>query len=205
MANRSGGKVKPGRAHETDVYFVPEVAELIIKKLLCHLPPRRSRLRIMDACAGNGVLGVAMRKVILEKTEHGITGMAFVEKKHGVDILTYKDRGGFDVIICNPPWVPVELAEKIYYKCLSLLNDGGVMFYIINNTYVYQGWQRAIKLTFQKYYFLPRYVFSWQNKKKLLDCGVMACHRGKMPAAAAHQNCYIHIPKDIYTMRLLDE
>ena len=51
-----------------------------------------------------------------------------------------------------------------------------------------------MKLKFQKYYFLPRYIFEWVEKPAL-DLGVMVFHKNEtIPNAAIKNNCYIHIP-----------
>ena len=172
MANRSGG-VRHEADGDNDVYFHRWNAEELISYLRPHYLKQldRERCRVLDACAGEGVLG----KVFARKYPQAAVVYQDI-KTSGESILDFEDDEGFDIIICNPPWIPVELPEAIYHKLDDdLLNPGGVLFFVINNTFCYQGPERALALDFQKFYFLPRYAFATSGKA-LLDCGVMVHH-----------------------------
>lgn len=187
---RSGG-VATGETHDQNVYFIPEVAEIMFDYLKPHYADYKCPL-ILDACCGSGVLGKSLSKILNGKcktTYHDIN-------MNGQSILEYKTHWKFDIIVCNPPWAPVSTAEKIYHFLISMLSDAGVLFFIINNTFMYQGWERAVELQCSRYYFLPRYVFKWSGRP-LLDCGAMVYHKSQVPDNAIPLSCYIHIPPDI--------
>ena len=71
------------------------------------------------------------------------------------------EREKFDVIICNPPW-KLNVALPIYKHLEKLLAPNGVLIFIINNVFCYQGSDRAEELDYQKYYFLPRWTLARQ-------------------------------------------
>ena len=92
---------------------------------------------------------------------------------------------------------------------MRLLYPGGLLIFIIDSTFLYQGWERAIELKYEKTYFVPRYIFDFgDNKKKklaktegksnvvLMDISVMICPEG------CKDNNYIHIPRDVYNERM---
>ena len=69
--------------------------------------------------------------------------------------------------------------------------------FCINAVFCYQGINRAKKLPFQKWYFLPRYVFQGVGKS-LLDCGVMIYHKDDIvPDNAVNLNCFIPILREM--------
>lgn len=165
---RSGGIKRPFD-NDNDVYFNDTNAF----EMLDYLYPHYSKYKypaVLDACCGKGALGNALMKI---KPCH-VTSQDI--KQSGESILDYKALYNFDIILCNPPWHPVELPEAIYYKLISMLNPDGVLIFIIDNVFCYQGIDRAKKLNFQKYYFLPRFVFK-SSGKNLLDCGVLTYHK----------------------------
>ncbi len=200
MGKRTSGIAKKGFKNKSfddnDVYFSEEVADVMIRTLKNHITYKKNP-KILDACAGpDGVLGKTLAK-------HCKTEEVWLQdiKYNGKSILNYKPDMKYDLIICNPPFVPVELAEDIFHHLYSLLDDDGIMFFVINLTFFYQGWERAKKLIYQKIYFLPRYVFAWMNRP-LLDVGVAVTHKNKiMPKQAIQNNCYIHIPKNMCNLQ----
>jgi len=202
MPGKTGGTRK-NKVNDQNIKFIPEVAEIIFNYLKPHytIPTPNGTIQILDACCGDGVLGKSIKKII-ENHEYTYQDIKIklelqdikINKK---SILKEKYKTKFDIIVSNPPWHPVTLSENIYWKLISLLSDNGVLFYIIDNTFCYQGWDRAKELLYQKYYFLPRYVFKWSGKK-LLDCGIMVYHRNNLiHSEAMNLNCYIHIPPNI--------
>ena len=198
---------------DNNIYFVPETAKIIIEKI-GHNFPEKTNL-ILDACANDGVLGEAVYNWYRERGEliqviyQDIKYKGYADKQIGGDILEYKPEKKFDIIICNPPWKPVTTPENIYhYLFNNILSENGILIYIIDLTFLYQGWERAIRLKYEKVYFLPRYTFNYGVNKKqkaaktggeydtvLLDVGVMICPK------KYQGNLFIHIPKDIKQRR----
>lgn len=146
---------------------------------------------MLDACAGDGVLGDAFMEKSICQSLFDIDINPGKENIIKGDVLSLKF--DFDIIICNPPW-PEKIAKEIYHHLYCLLNDGGVMFFLINNVFCYQGYDRAVELPFQKYYFLPRYAFK-ESGRPLLDCGVMVAHKGPVPATAANLSPFIPLKR----------
>lgn len=209
-AKKAGGA--QGGKHESmdnNVYFVPEVAKIVIDRLSEKFPKKANF--ILDACAGPGALGEAVYdwyRARGELPQVFYQDLAYTDpgdKQVPGDILKYKPGHHFDLIICNPPFIPVTLPEKIYHHLFDLLSKNGVLFFMCNSTFFYQGWERAIKLKYTDVYFMPRYIFDYginkkQKKQKtkgenstvLLDCQWIVC------PADCKTNKYIHIPRDIY-------
>lgn len=212
MGKRAGGVAGiPGMDNE--IYFVPEVAKIMIDKIAHHFPKYPDR--ILDACAGKGVLGEAIYNWYRKRGEliginyQDIAYKEECDKKIGGSILDYHPGFKYNIIICNPPFHPVDIAFNIWKHLMSLLYPGGLLIFIIDSTYIYQGWQRAIELKYEKTYFLPRYVFDFGNNKKkkliktkgksnvvLMDISVMICPEGYK------ENNFIYIPRDVYNARL---
>jgi len=228
-SGRPGGKTGCGKPSDTNVYTDPRVADFIFAYLKPHfddlifhtqgIKTLDRYIRIFDACSGKDhVLGNSIKNVIsqniyipnsnllLTYQDICMAGKSILNSSHGL--------GNYDIIVCNPPWHPTKQAEEIYWFLVNLLKPDGVLFFLINNVFCYQGRERAEKLLFQKFYFLPRYVFannfkmivdpvSGEEKRKyknLLDCGIMVYHKNSdMPGEAANLNCFIPIPKNIFT------
>lgn len=183
MSQRNGGSQhEPGG--DNNVYFHPRNAEEVVTYLYPHFLPRlqftpmESICSVLDACAGDGALGK-----VFETHYNCLVDYQDI-KDSGKSILEYAPEGEFNIIVCNPPWIPVKLAEAIYRHLLTLLAPGGVLLFVINNTFAYQGSERALALPFEKFYFLPRYVFA-ASGRPLLDCGVMIHHNGGIILAEA--------------------
>lgn len=198
MANRQSGVSKPGKREtdsgpKSDIYTHPLIAQRIANYLFPHYADLRGRrdLRVLDACANDGVLGNA----IMDNC--GVGELVLQDKKDsGKSILDYDFHANwFDLIVCNPPWHPVKLAEAIYHKLITGLVPDGILIFLIDITFCYQGVIRANSLTFQKFYFLPRHTFK-SSGKDLLDCGVLVCHWDeRVPEAAQRLDCFINVPK----------
>jgi len=186
---QAGGSVRKSK-YENDIYF----NYINAFEMFSYLYPHFSNIShpfILDACAGDGVLSNAIRDV--SKKVCSIICQDI--KEYGESILYYDAPTDFNIIVCNPPWIPVEEAEKIYHHLLSLLTDDGILFFIINNVFCYQGWKRAKELKFQKFYFLPRFTFL-SSGKPLLDCGVLVYHKNnEIPKEAVNLDCFINLTK----------
>lgn len=188
IGRRSGGADNPDQSIlDNDYYFDKETAEFIFKYLEPHLhfPEYPQGVSILDLCSGEScVLGTSINNII-QNSKKNIYGkslsgsmyntVTFVDKKFGNDLFTYKyQRNEYHIIVCNPPWIPVDLAFNIYKKCLKLLSPSGVLFFKINNTFIYQGPERWSELKGQKYYFLPRYVFDNSINRKIRNKNIEA-------------------------------
>lgn len=192
---RTGGKALPGFriATDNDVYFVKEEADIIFNYLLPHYENINNPV-VLDACCNDGVLGKSFEKIIdCKKVEYQDI------KKDNKSILNFFPNYKYDIILCNPPWTPVKVPLEIYNHLELLLSDIGILVFVINNVFCYQGWERASKLKYQKYYFLPRFVFKWSSRP-LLDCGIMVYHKNNIiPVGASILRPYIDIPPFIDT------
>lgn len=214
MGKRNGGISKEGKRNniqENDVFFDPITAKIISYNLSAHfieISTEKNNLKILDACANNGVLGDSVYyyakignpdqpDIYYQDIKYDIEQTMTCENMIGGNILDYKPDIKFDIIICNPPWVPVELPEAIFHHLLTLLTDDGILFFVVNLPFFYQGKDRAKKLKFQKLYFLPRYIFKHMGRS-LLDCGISVTHKdGHVPASAASKDCFIFVPPKI--------
>ena len=191
MNGRTGGKTNSERDGSQDVAFHPDNARELAQYLLPHYDRQKDAWpAVLDACSGDGVLGAAFSR---ELKALGYKPVLFeAEKKNGFDVMDLPAGEKFDVIVCNPPWA-LEQALPIYHHLENLLTKDGVMFFIINNVFCYQGSDRAECLSYQKYYFLPRWTFKPAGRP-LLDCGVMVNHKnGDMTREAAALRPYVKL------------
>jgi hypothetical protein len=191
MNGRTGGKTNIGRDHNQNVRFHTKNAIELAEYLLPHYSVLGGEINILDACAGDGVLGNAIN---IELKKHiGIdANVSFIDELYGHDV--FDENGEYDLIICNPPWA-IKQSLPIYNHLLSLLSQDGILIFIINNVFVYQGSDRAESLKYQKYYFLPRWTFKPAGRP-LLDCGVMVYHEnGQVPEDAAQLRPYIPLTR----------
>lgn len=192
-SGRTGGKTSEDRDGAQDVFFHEQNAIELAEYLLPHYWHRENTPPfILDACSGSGILGNAVKKV-LEKVNYSPV-LFSAEIKNGWDVMKTNEREKFDVIICNPPW-KLSVALPIYRHLEKLLAPNGVLIFIINNVFCYQGSDRAEELDYQKYYFLPRWTFKPAGRP-LLDCGVMVKHEnGCMGETAANLRPYIPLKR----------
>lgn len=184
--------LRPGGTHkktndepgvDNNYYFEDYQADFIFQYLKPHLENIHEP-QILDVCAADGVLG----RSILNLFDNSTAFYLDIKKcgwsiKGGEGCLNTNDLPGhnfligqpiersetYDIIVINPPWVPLLTAWQIYKKALTLLSPGGVLFFCINNTFVYQGRDRLPHLKFQKYYLLPRNVFNTPFNRKLRE------------------------------------
>lgn len=193
---KKGFKDKPST--NDDINFHPVVADLTFKYLKPHYDYIKDPL-ILDACSGiNGILG----KSLLNQYKSNNKGTLILQDIliDGTSILDFTFDVKFDIILCNTRWSPVEFTEKVFhYLYDNLLDNNGVMFFVVNNTFIYSGWKRGIKLNYQKFYFYPRYVFK-HAKKPLLDCGVITAHKGEIPLKTIDLKPFIYIPNNYMSL-----
>lgn len=184
---RAGGSRNRDHVIDENIEFPLDYADQMAKYLLPHYSNLLVTMKVLDACSGSGNLGSSFLKYSAGHV------CFYVDEFNGQDILQL-DNEKFDLIICNPPW-SLKIALKIYNKLLTLLSDDGILFFVINNVFCYQGSSRAEILKFQKYYFLPRWIFK-PSGRPLLDCGVMVYHaNGQIPKEAADLAPYIPLIK----------
>lgn len=196
LKRRQGGQVldKNCQLDKNDVYFTWQVTDKIFEYLAPHFEKIDKSPLILDACCGSGVLGNSLNKIL------DCQASLYLEdiKKSEFSILDFNPGFAFDIIVCNPPWHPVKECEKIYHHLIdNLLYKSGILIFIIDNTFCYQGQERARSLKYQKFYFLPRYTFQWSGKP-LLDPGIMIYHKNNiMPMEAALLKPFIYFDKDL--------
>jgi len=181
IGRRAGGADNPSEnVIDNDYYFDGETADFIFDYLSPHFsnyPEYPRGVNILDLCSGEScVLGISINN-ILQNSKKKISdkplsslmfnNTTFVDKKFGNDLFTFQYKNEYNLIVSNPPWIPVDLAFNIYKKCLQILAPGGVLFFVINNTFIYQGPNRWIGLKGQKYYLLPRYIFDNAINRKI--------------------------------------
>lgn len=172
MSGRTGGKTNPERDHEQNVSFHPQNAAELADYLLPHYSRiKQDSPKILDACSGEGFLGRALLEQVEKFSNEPILNS--IDSLYGQDIMQETEQ--YDLIICNPPW-SLKKSLPIFNHLYSLLAPGGVMLFVINLVFCYQGSDRAEVLNYQKYYFLPRWTFK-SSGRPLLDCGVMVCHQ----------------------------
>lgn len=203
MSGRTGGRMNSERDHEQNIGFHPQNAKELAEYLLPHYAGK-DKAKILDACSGSvGVLGNAIKESLIhisKKAKYKLFNkkqkailLDCIDKEEGRDILEHSQKK-YDLIICNPPWKLTE-SLPIYNHLLDLLEPDGVLIFVINNVFVYQGSDRAEILQYQKYYFLPRWVFK-PSGRPLLDCGVMVFHKnGIVPGSAANLRPYIPLKR----------
>ena len=193
MANRSGGIKNIREVNET-VYFHPENAKEMFNYLSPHLSgfcdckDCSTHINILDACSGTGILGKALGSLF-----NGAS-INFVDINQNKNIFDVKEK--YDFIVCNPPW-SLKISLPIYWHLINnCLKKHGILFFIINNVFCYQGSDRAETLKYQKYYFLPRWTFKHANRP-LLDCGVMVCYKDPelIPFDASELTPYIPLTR----------
>lgn len=185
-------------AESNIVCFKEDYARLVVESLLNEIALINGKTySILDACCGDGVLGKSFKHKIanteidyVDIDKNNCFYTTFTDDFYILDILKVKTNWRYDIIICNPPWIPVELPEQIFHHLRTLLAPNGVLFFVINNTFVYQGWKRAITLPIDKYIFLPRYTFA-SSGNALLDCGVIVSKK-----ETTENKCFIHLPKE---------
>lgn len=192
-SGRTGGKTSEDRDGAQDVFFHEQNAMEMAQYLWPHCwQPDNNFPYLLDACSGSGALGKAFKGVMETRGSKPVLYSA--EIKNGWDVMKTNEREKFDVIICNPPW-KLNVALPIYKHLEKLLAPNGVLIFIINNVFCYQGSDRAEELDYQKYYFLPRWTFKPAGRP-LLDCGVMVKHEnGSMDETAANLRPYIPLKR----------
>lgn len=208
MKSSTGGINRRDHVPNDTVYFPAGYARQMVNYLEPHLYNIPLDGKILDACSGSGVLGKAFFDLLTKwdqeyNEEFGYEStpptLTLAEKSYGLDVFHLSpeiEDHKFDLIVSNPPR-SLSVALPIYWHLVSLLADDGVLFFIINNVFCYQGSKRAETLKYQKYYFLPRWIFK-PSGRKLLDCGVMVYHAdGKVPDDAVALRPYIEIEKGV--------
>lgn len=171
MNRRMGGGKTTKREVSEDVEFLYANAEELFTYLQPHTQYLSSintddnPIRVLDACCGEEKnLGRAIASV------NGFTDVTYIDIKNGHNIFDVNDK--FDVIVCNPPWnlkTSLPVYKHLINNCMA---DDGILFFVINIVFCYQGSDRAEELKYQKFYFFPRWVFK-HTGRPLLDCGVM--------------------------------
>jgi len=165
------GGIPAKRKTSNDVYFDEAVAGWLWDFIFEHdlYPIDPYDYKILDACAGNGVLG----KKLMDKlgnmfSDYELDGSAecdYVDIDSNdlwvdsCDILEWDAGYKYDIIICNPPWSPCIYAERIYRYLLTLLKPDGWLYFIINYSFINSNWKRGEKLGNGLTIFLPRYTF----------------------------------------------
>lgn len=193
MSKRLGGKPSD-RNISNDIFFDYEPARFMINFIFNRLDvdltfnnwtfiSNKYEYKILDACCGNGVLGNCIIDLLKLKSKN----IDFVDIKiqeslttklfsnfYIADILEWKPSFKYNIIICNPPWSPVDRAEEIYHHLLSLLDEKGILVFIINYAFINTNWKRGEKLGNGITLFLPRYTFNNALKAyKPESCGLL--------------------------------
>ena len=123
--------------------------EVLCEKVLEFLKGKESP-RVLDLCSGSGALAVSIARLCpgaqvtaLEKSADAMEYLKKNAKLNGVDVgavegdmlLTPPELGQFDVIVCNPPYIPSyeleTLPTELSYEPAMALDGGGdgLVFY----------------------------------------------------------------------------
>jgi len=193
--SRSSGVAKPKLDCERDnnVYFTQDKSDKIIKYILPHFQRSNRVLNCLDACCGLGVLGKSLEKNKLCRVTYIDNRDMPIDNFIRADLSTKKLKCQYDIITCNPPWIPTQYTYQIYNNLCKSLKYNGVLVFICNNTFFYQSSKRAVNLKFNKYYDLPRDTFK-ESGKLMLDCRVGIYHNDDLvPAPAANLHTFIDL------------
>lgn len=199
--NRIGGVAKRGigTKHISDgtVNTHPKVADYIFEFLEKQGWLENDNLHhgveILDACCGDGVLGRSLRGFLIrDSLFRGSTTYQDISISGKSVTDEIKPPREFDFIVCNPPWKE-SVATEIYFHLLTLLKEGGTLFFLINNVWMYQGPERARRIKCDRFYFLPRYAFKWSGRP-MLDCGILVYRNDGLKKG---HSSFIDIPRDL--------
>lgn len=180
MAKRNGGShQKKEFDTQNNIFFDKHVADWMFNWFFDNIYINNIIVKttdiFLDACCGNGVLGDSFCKA-KDKMFKYPYDIDYVDnnvkeslKFKNRDILYWKPEYKYNIIICNPPWTPVELAEEIYHHLLTLLEPGGILLFIINYSFVNTNWKRGEQLGNGITIFLPRYTFHKSLKNNNSD------------------------------------
>ncbi len=203
---RTGGSHNE-KGRDQDIFFTTAVAGHLITILL-----ERENLRepgeynVLDACCGRGVLGMEYRQAKHHAATCSIdyvdTNNQVIPSKIDQNDTVYQEnildwnpwQRKYDIIFCNPPWAPYTTALDIFGHLRCLLSDKGTLFFVINNTFLYQNAGNAKNLAYHDFVALPRYIFAGSGKP-LLDCGVIISHKEDQEPAN-----FIFIPHNLCKM-----
>lgn len=127
---------------------------------------QKKNLKILDPCCGNGNFHLVLRNLLLQKgfTNQAILDILYfndinkdrtnnVEEIFGKvnvsndDFLTYQESIKYDLIVANPPYAKLmddgkrssknhNLIKLFIDKSLKLLNDGGIIVYIVPDNWM---------------------------------------------------------------------
>jgi len=188
--------------HDQDIFLNWQEAEIICKDMLHGRletdPCNQVQISVLDACCGNGAFSKGFIK-FFNNDDDILLSLADIKKYDMLNITVLHNyiygnvleiNQQYDIILCNPPWAPVDNALEIYLHMQSLLSPSGIMLFIINSTFLYQGQERANLLKYDAVKFLPRYTFEGSGKP-LLDPVVIRA------SVDSFRNNYLHIPKSI--------
>jgi hypothetical protein len=185
MGKRQGG-IPTERKPSSTVHFDQEIARYLMLDLLSRYGLWVSdSTNGLDACCGKGVLGLAYQWAAQVKGLPSVP-MTFLDTKRltslpfqvsacfvETDVLTWRSKRLFDVIVCNPPWMPVGIAEEIYHTLYNRLTLQGVLFFVINTTFLYSSVERASRISYNDVVLLNRYTFARSGCPLLDPCVVV--------------------------------
>lgn len=137
---------KPVRVNSPDVYESPTWSVEAIKQYLVDktlMPGHGRPLRVLEPGAASGNIVRAVKSILPGSVSH-IDAVELRPECYddlnqcadGVyigDFLTMGDRLPYDIIIGNPPY---SLAREFIEKGMSLLREGGAMYYLLRINYV---------------------------------------------------------------------
>jgi len=200
MGRRNGGIAKEGVRSNSDeynpvknnIFFTHNIANVLLNQLAPHFKHKENP-KILDACSGSGTLGLELMKYFDYNATLTLQDMEYYNKS--VLDLSFEPQ---DIIIANPPFVPVTLPESIHHHLHKCLKPDGVLIFYINCTYAYQGWKRAISIpTMNRVYFTPRYLFKPAGKP-LLDCCFLITHKdNNIPIESQSLNSFLHVDPEL--------
>jgi hypothetical protein len=198
--NWKGKREQNEYSHNTQTPL--HVAEIITKNLYERFCKDMEINNILDACCGYGALGFTFNKLIPKAKCDYVDKECpplWIDKSISdnfsrKDITECYQRQRYDIILCNPPWT-VKKAELIYHHVINLLKPNGILFFLIQNIFIYQGYDRSINHKWDAWMFLPCYIYSQSGAPKL-DCGIGVYINDK-PFEQKENRIFMSIPPSV--------
>ncbi len=138
-----------------DNVFCPRLETEILVDNVIKLCKSKTNLKILDLCCGTGVIGISLKLALDKQTKvsvadinkNAVINAVINAQQHNCEIIAYHSnffnnipQQGFDVIVCNPPYIDMNEkiginVEKFDPQNALFADDNGILAYkeIIDN------------------------------------------------------------------------